>query len=139
MRDNSPQQNPVGVIYMDLNFHGNFSADDDGIYRSIVWDLGESKLEGGQNGTVHTAFTFTHGGQAFMMDVKVEGRLESIGDRPKQVGRKLKFKPDGRRHGQVSTTLTGAYEGEARVGHARSRAGACHGSGEQHQAARRAS
>lgn len=94
------------------NFHGSMSADDAGIYRSIVWDLGENKLESGQNGTVHTAFTVMHGGEAFLMDVKVQGKLESIGDRLRQVGRKLKFRPDGRRPGQISTTLIGAYDGE---------------------------
>ncbi|KAL8365464.1 hypothetical protein RB595_004329 [Gaeumannomyces hyphopodioides] len=94
------------------NFHGSMSADDSGIYRSIGWDLSENKLESGQNGTVHTAFTVTHGGQGFLMDVKIQGKLERMGDRLRQIGRKLKFRPDGRRPGQISTTLIGAYKGE---------------------------
>lgn len=45
----------------------------------LIWTLTENELAGRpiHNSTVHTGFSFAHGGQPFFMKVEVSGRLES--------------------------------------------------------------
>lgn len=63
---------------------------DRSIHRSIKWDFHDNKLEeqAFHSNLIHTAFTFEHSGQPFLMKVKIEGKLDRWVDR---VRSKLKF------------------------------------------------
>ncbi|KAI1148137.1 hypothetical protein F4825DRAFT_112107 [Nemania diffusa] len=79
-------------------------------YKVLQWQITENELETQSlhSNTVHTAFSFVHGGQPFFMRVEVSGRLESrtsdLGHQIRHKMRKLKF-PASPHSGSYATTL----------------------------------
>ncbi|KAK8043977.1 hypothetical protein PG993_004001 [Apiospora rasikravindrae] len=75
------------------------------VLRVLKWELTENELESQpvHNNTIHTAFSFEHGGQPFLMKVEVTGRLEST--RYNLTNRlKMKFPPNSKNN-KTATTL----------------------------------
>ncbi|RSL83526.1 hypothetical protein CEP51_004473 [Fusarium floridanum] len=73
-------------------------------YRTLRWNLNYNELESQsfQKGCVHTAFSFHHGGQPFLMKVEIEGKL-GRSDRMKS---KLRFGSNNyKEDGQVTTLI----------------------------------
>ncbi|KAI1131397.1 hypothetical protein F5Y10DRAFT_66240 [Nemania abortiva] len=79
-------------------------------YKVLQWQITENELETQSlhSNTVHTAFSFVHGGQPFFMRVEVSGRLESrtsdLGHQIRHQMRKLKF-PANPHSARYATTL----------------------------------
>ncbi|KAI0404696.1 hypothetical protein F4802DRAFT_217286 [Xylaria palmicola] len=79
-------------------------------YKVLQWHITENELETQSlhSNTVHTAFSFVHGGQPFFMRVEVSGRLESrtsdLSHQIKHKMRKLKF-PANPHSARYATTL----------------------------------
>ncbi|KAI1258692.1 hypothetical protein F5Y18DRAFT_434054 [Xylariaceae sp. FL1019] len=79
-------------------------------YKVLQWNITENELESQSlhSNTVHTAFSFVHGGQPFFMRVEVSGRLESlrsdIGHQIKHKMRQLRF-PANPQNTRYATTL----------------------------------
>ncbi|KAI8944892.1 hypothetical protein F4801DRAFT_160062 [Xylaria longipes] len=79
-------------------------------YKVLQWQITENELETQSlhSNTVHTAFSFVHGGQPFFMRVEVSGRLESrtsdLGNQIRHRMRKLKF-PANPHSARYATTL----------------------------------
>ncbi|KAI0104669.1 hypothetical protein GGR51DRAFT_224512 [Nemania sp. FL0031] len=79
-------------------------------YKVLQWQITENELETQSlhSNTVHTAFSFIHGGQPFFMRVEVSGRLESrtsdLGHQIRHKMRKLKF-PANPHSARYATTL----------------------------------
>ncbi|KAI1174742.1 hypothetical protein F4777DRAFT_588991 [Nemania sp. FL0916] len=79
-------------------------------YKVLQWQITENELETKslRSNTVHTAFSFVHGGQPFFMRVEVSGRLESrtsdLGHQIRHKMRKLKF-PAHPHSASYATTL----------------------------------
>lgn len=82
------------------------------LYRTLEWSVTENCLESGQGNCIHTAFTFLHDGGELLMDVSVEGKLESKSERVKAAIGKLNFGSSERRPGDTATTRVGKYRGE---------------------------
>ncbi|TGO63273.1 hypothetical protein BCON_0014g00620 [Botryotinia convoluta] len=83
--------------------HPNQKGHQTGVYRTLKWDLIESDFEtqATHGDIIHTAFAFEHAGDAFYMEVKIEGKLKSPKDR---IRRYLKF--SSRAKGSKVTTLS---------------------------------
>jgi hypothetical protein len=75
-------------------------------YKVLQWQITENELESQSmhSNTVHTAFSFVHGGQPFFMRVEVSGRLESRRHQLKHRIRTLKF-PTNTQSAGCATTL----------------------------------
>ncbi|KAI0160198.1 hypothetical protein GGR57DRAFT_490476 [Xylariaceae sp. FL1272] len=79
-------------------------------YKVLQWHITENELETQSlhSNTVHTAFSFVHGGQPFFMRVEVSGRLESlrsdIRHQIKHKMRRLRF-PANPQNTRYATTL----------------------------------
>ncbi len=79
-------------------------------YKVLQWQITENELEtqSSHSNTVHTAFSFVHGGQPFFMRVEVSGKLESrtsdLGHQIRHKMRKLKF-PANPHSATYATTL----------------------------------
>ncbi|RMJ15859.1 hypothetical protein CDV36_004447 [Fusarium kuroshium] len=76
-----------------------------GTYKTLKWVLTPNELErqSFRNSCVHTAFSFHHAGQPFLMKVEIEGKLTRWNER---IGSKLKFKPTkNNRDGQATTLI----------------------------------
>ncbi|KAI1757590.1 hypothetical protein F4782DRAFT_525400 [Xylaria castorea] len=79
-------------------------------YKVLQWQITENELETQSlhSNTVHTAFSFVHGGQPFFMRVGVSGKLESrtsdLGHQIRHTMRKLKF-PSNPQSARYATTL----------------------------------
>jgi hypothetical protein len=60
-------------------------------YKTLKWDLSENDLEAQSthSNEVHTAFTFEHGGQPFLMRVEIKGKLRERRGRVKEKLRKF--------------------------------------------------
>ena len=74
-------------------------------YKTLKWDLTENQLEDQpfRSSRVHTAFTFEHSGQPFLMKIEIEGKLEKWNDRVKT---KLKFgSSKSKEEGQATTLI----------------------------------
>ncbi|TGO67201.1 hypothetical protein BOTNAR_0046g00030 [Botryotinia narcissicola] len=82
--------------------HPNQQGHQTGVYRTLKWDLIESDFEtqATHGDIIYTAFAFEHAGDAFYMEVKIEGKLKSPKDR---IRRCLKF--SSRAKGSKVTTL----------------------------------
>ncbi|KAF5871150.1 uncharacterized protein Bfra_007664 [Botrytis fragariae] len=74
------------------------------VYRTLKWDLIESdfEIQATHSDVIRTAFAFEHAGDAFYMEVNIEGKLKSPKDR---IRRHLKF--SSRAKGSKVTTLLG--------------------------------
>ncbi|KAI8654137.1 hypothetical protein LRP88_01830 [Fusarium phalaenopsidis] len=87
------------------SFKGQLSSDKGHwMYRTLKWDLtyNEHESQSFQNRCVHTAFSFHHGGQPFLMKVEIEGRLGWN----QRVKSKLKFGSNNfKEEGQVTTLI----------------------------------
>ncbi|KAF7926323.1 uncharacterized protein EAE98_006618 [Botrytis deweyae] len=70
--------------------HPNQRGHQTGVHRTLKWELTESDLEteATHSDVIYTAFAFKHAGDAFYMEVKIEGKLKSPKDR---IRRYLKF------------------------------------------------
>jgi len=57
----------------------------DWAYKTLKWDLVENDLENQSmhSNEVHTAFTFEHSGQPFLMRVEIQGKLKKLQGRVK--------------------------------------------------------
>ncbi|KAI0814040.1 hypothetical protein GGR55DRAFT_493612 [Xylaria sp. FL0064] len=79
-------------------------------YKVLQWQITENELETqpSHSNIVHTAFSFVHGGQPFLMRVEVSGKLESrtsdLGHQIRHKMRKLKF-PSHPHKAEYATTL----------------------------------
>ncbi|KAI1421221.1 hypothetical protein F5Y12DRAFT_39695 [Xylaria sp. FL1777] len=79
-------------------------------YKVLQWQITENELEtqSSHSNTVHTAFSFVHGGQPFFMRVEVSGKLENrtsdLGHQIRHKMRKLKF-PANPLSAKYATTL----------------------------------
>lgn len=73
-------------------------------YTTLKWHLTENELDGQSfhNPKVHTAFSFEHSGQPFLMKVEIKGRLQKWHE---QLQSNLKFGVDGAREGRVITLV----------------------------------
>ncbi|RTE85340.1 hypothetical protein BHE90_000114 [Fusarium euwallaceae] len=86
------------------SFNGQLLSDEGHwTYRTLRWDLtyDEHENQSFQNDCVHTAFSFHHGGQPFLMKVEIEGRLGWN----HRVKSKLKFGSKTKRKESQVTTL----------------------------------
>ncbi|KAK7930967.1 hypothetical protein PG985_001679 [Apiospora marii] len=75
------------------------------VLRVLKWELEENELDSQpiHSNTIHTAFSFEHGGQPFLMKVEVAGRLESTRSDLKN---RLKCKfPANSKKNKAATTL----------------------------------
>ncbi|KAI0394421.1 hypothetical protein F5Y17DRAFT_251912 [Xylariaceae sp. FL0594] len=85
-------------------------GNDNRMYRVIQWQVKENELQdqSQQSNTIHTAFSFVHGGQPFFMRVEVSGKLESrrsdFRHQMKDVMKRLKFPPNPK-SAECATTL----------------------------------
>jgi hypothetical protein len=73
-------------------------------YKTLKWDLTYNELESQsyRNNCVHTAFSFQHGGQPFLMKVEIEGKLGWS----KRLKSKLKFGSfNNKEEGQTRTLI----------------------------------
>lgn len=82
--------------------HPNQEGHQTGVHRTLKWDLIESDFEtqATHGDVIYTAFAFEHAGDAFYMEVEIEGKLKSPRDR---IRRYLKF--SSRAKGSKVTTL----------------------------------
>ncbi|KAI8626244.1 hypothetical protein F5Y19DRAFT_466616 [Xylariaceae sp. FL1651] len=89
---------------------GRKRAKNNWAYKVLQWHVTENELESQSlhSNTVHTAFSFVHGGQPFFMRVEVNGRLESrtsdLGHQIRHQMRKLRF-PANPQSARYATTL----------------------------------
>lgn len=80
-------------------------------YKVLQWHVTENELEykSMHSNTVHTAFSFVHGGQPFFMRVEVSGKLESrasdLHHQIKHKMRKLKFPSKPNSSGYATTLI----------------------------------
>ncbi|KAI3325442.1 hypothetical protein HD806DRAFT_448084 [Xylariaceae sp. AK1471] len=80
-------------------------------YKVLQWHVTENELESQSlhSNTVHTAFSFVHGGQPFFMKVEVSGKLESrasdLGHQIRHKMRKLKFPSNPQSAGYATTLI----------------------------------
>lgn len=74
-------------------------------YKTLKWDLSENDLEiqPTHSNEVHTAFTFEHGGQPFLMRVEIKGKLRTLHKRIKS--KLLKFSSNATDDGSVVTLI----------------------------------
>lgn len=87
------------------SFHGEkIRGERTSTYTTLRWHLTERELDStsSRSPQIHTAFAFEHSGQAFIIKVQIEGRLQHIHE---QLLTKLKFGLDGAREGKVVTLV----------------------------------